>query len=97
MGEEEKVRVKVKIAGREYTLLTAENKEHIMEVVSFVDDKIKEEKEKTGTTLDAAILVALHIADEYIKLLKEHNDIISSIEQYTKLVTEQVESFKQDQ
>lgn len=95
MGEEEKVRVKVNIAGREYTLLTSEGKEHIMEVVNFVDDKIREQKEKTSTNLDAAILAALHIADEYLKLRKEHNDMVDHLERYARLVKDQLDGIKE--
>ncbi|MGB9561462.1 MAG: cell division protein ZapA [bacterium] len=91
MGEEERIKIKVNIVGKEYTLQTSQSKEHIMEVVNYVDNKIREQKDKTGTSLDAAVLAALHIADEYIKLLKEHNEILNTLEKYAKLVTEQVE------
>jgi|YelNatPaOPRAMG01_1025707.scaffolds.fasta_scaffold28852_2 cell division protein ZapA len=91
MGEEGKTRIKVKIAGREYTLQTSEDKEYILELVNYVDDKIKKQLENTPTNLDAIILAALNIADDYFKLRKEHDEIMSSLERYSRIIAEQTE------
>jgi len=59
----------VTIFGRTYHLRGAEDPQHLSELASIVDGKMREIAEHTGTadTLKVAILASLNIADEYLR------------------------------
>ena len=59
----------VTIFGRTYHLRGAEDPQHLIELASVVDLKMREIAEQTGTadTLKVAILASLNIADEYLR------------------------------
>ncbi len=59
----------VTIFGRTYQLRGAEDPQHLVELASVVDGKMREIADRTGTadTLKVAILASLNIADEYVR------------------------------
>ena len=59
----------VTIFGRTYQLRGAEDPQHLVELASIVDGKMREIADLTGTadTLKVAILASLNIADEYLR------------------------------
>lgn len=74
MGEEkDKRRTTVTINGQNYVISGKTKISHIVEVASFVDEKMKEMR-KMNPYLDKtqlAVLTAVNICDEYLRLKKE--------------------------
>lgn len=64
----------IKILGQEFTVLSDSGDEHVNSVMEYINHKVMELENKSPntSTLNVAILVALNIADEYMKLL--HGD-----------------------
>ncbi len=71
----EKKIYKLNILGTELTLKSEDSKEHVDAVLNFVNQKVSEiqSKSKTLPLQMVAILCALNIADELIKIQKEKN------------------------
>lgn len=70
----EKKTYKLNILGNELTLKSDDPQEHVDEVLNLVNQKIAELQSKSRLTSQViAILCALNIADELIKLKKEKN------------------------
>jgi cell division protein ZapA len=65
--------VRVEILGREYVLKSDEEEGRVEKIAAYVNQKIREVSggPQTVSTLNAAILAALNIADEYFKVLEE--------------------------
>lgn len=73
--ERAKQRTTVEIYGEKYTVVGLEEASHIREVARFVNDRMREIKER-NPYMDAkkiAVLTALNTANEYIKLKSETN------------------------
>ena len=62
--------VRVEIYNQTYSLRSDGDKEHIMRLAEYVDNKMRDISSGTLTvdSLKVAILAALHIADEYYQL-----------------------------
>ena len=56
--------------------------EHVADVVRYVNDKVEEAGKAAGTknSLNIAILAALNIADEYLRLRGVKEDVYSQLE-----------------
>lgn len=65
--------VRVEILGREYTVKSDEEPARVEKIAAYVNQKIREISggPQTVSTLNAAILAALNIADDYFRLLEE--------------------------
>jgi cell division protein ZapA len=65
--------VRVEILGREYMVKSDEGEERVKKIAEYVNQKVKEISESTQTvsTLNAAILAALNIANDYFQILEE--------------------------
>ncbi|SEM72473.1 cell division protein ZapA [Syntrophus gentianae] len=70
----------IKILGQEFTVLSDSGDEHVRSVMEYINHKVTELQNKAPntSTLNVAILVALNIADEYMKLLRGDKDEIFS-------------------
>jgi len=68
----------IKILGQEFTVLSDSGDEHVKSVMEYIDNKVVELENKSPNTnaLNVAILVALNIADEYMKILKGNKEEI---------------------
>lgn len=67
-----KQKTTVRVAGKEYTLVSSEAPEYMNRVASLVDRKISETAMAARLSVDkAAVLTALNIADE---LMKSHDE-----------------------
>ncbi|MFZ4450615.1 cell division protein ZapA [Salibacterium aidingense] len=66
----EKQRTTVTIFGRPYTIVGDEPPEHVMHVAEHLDQKMREFKEHNPylDTTKLAVLTALNITDDYMKL-----------------------------
>jgi len=65
--------VHVEILGREYVVKSDDEKERVEKIATYVNQKIREISggSQTVSTLNAAILAALNIADDYFRVLEE--------------------------
>ena len=73
--------VTIKIKDREYTIRGADDKERILKVAAYVDQKLKDISGASKGLNDekAAILAALDIAGDYLQLVKEKEDLLREI------------------
>ncbi len=74
---EDKVKIKVTIAGRTYPLkVTADEEEHVRKAVDFIDERIKliEKKYAIKDIQDVQALILLELASE-LNYLKEKQEI----------------------
>ena len=68
----EKQRTTVRVAGKEYTLVSSDPPEYMNRVAAYVDRKISETSLATRLPVDkSAVLVSMNIADE---LMKSHDE-----------------------
>lgn len=83
---------KFNILGADLTLKSEDPKEHVDTVLEYVNQRIKElqSKSKKISPLDIAILCALNIADELIKLKKEKNMNMEKYSAEIKRINEQI-------
>ena len=58
----------VKILGKEYRIRTDADYEHIERVAAYVDGMMRDVQRNTPDTQDAAVLAALNIASEMMRL-----------------------------
>lgn len=72
-GENEKKRIIVTIYGQQYTIKGDESPEHVVSVAEHLDQKMKEYKQYNPylDTARLAVLTALNVVDENIKLKKK--------------------------
>lgn len=68
----EKQTTTVRVAGKEYTLVSSDSPEHLSRVAAYVDRRITETAYATRLNKEsAAVLVSLNMADE---LMKAHDE-----------------------
>lgn len=82
----EKNKVKVLINGAEYTLVSAESPEYVQRVAVRVDRKLSEIKSENPqlTNVMAAMLTAINLSDEYIKLEDSSDNLRKQVAEYAK-------------
>ena len=69
----DKQRITLRVAGREYALVSSDSPEHLSRVANFVDRQISESMFAARTSKEnAAVLVALNLADELMKAKDEN-------------------------
>ena len=75
--------IRVEILGREYTIKSDEGEERVKKIAEYVDEKLKKISESTRTTstLNAAILAAMDIANEYFEALEGHTHLRLRVEE----------------
>ncbi len=80
----EKNKVKVLIDGAEYTLVTAESAEYVQRVAVRVDKKIKDIRQENPqlTNVMIAMLAAINLSDEYIKLEDVADNLRKQVSDY---------------
>ena len=78
--------VKIKIQNREFAVKGSDDREQILQVAAYVDQKLKELGDSAkGLSEDKkAILAALDIAGDYFQLLKEKEDLLAEINDRSK-------------
>lgn len=90
MSEQKRQRISVDIYGHQYTIVGDENSSHIRTVAGMVDSKMKEisESNRYLDTNKLAILTAVNIANDYLKLkdehdkrMKDYDDLLKKLEQ----------------
>ena len=85
--------VKIKIQNREFAVKGSDDKEQILHVAAYVDQKLKELGDSAkGLSEDKkAILAALDIAGDYFQLLKEKEDLLAEINDRSKRLIQNVD------
>lgn len=75
-------RVGVEIGGEPYILRSEAPVEHIERVARLVNDRIKEVRMRNSrlSLLKATVAAALNIADDYLRLKDEHEEMVKLIE-----------------
>ncbi|QDI91090.1 cell division protein ZapA [Salicibibacter halophilus] len=76
-NNQDKRRTTVTIYGDQYTVISDESKNHVNDVSKHVDAKMREMK-RVNPYLDTrrlAVLTAINIADEYLKMQKDQGYI----------------------
>jgi len=74
-------KVNIKIKDKEYVIRGSDNRDRIIKVAAYVDNKIKEISEiKAGLPDDKiAVLTALDIAGDYFQLLEEKKGLLEEV------------------
>jgi len=77
-----KKQYRINILEQELSVLSDSGDEHVAKVVECVKDKMEEVKKTSGNvnSLNIAILAAMNIADEYLKLTGINETICSQLE-----------------
>ncbi len=75
--------VRVEIMGREYNIRSDEREERVKKIAQHVDEKLRKisEVSKTTSTLNAAILAAMDIANEYFDALEGRTHLRQRVEE----------------
>ena len=77
-----KKRFEVRILGQELSVISDSGDEHVASVIRFVSGKVEEAGKAAGSrnALNIAILAALNIADEYLRMMGVKGNIYSQLE-----------------
>jgi cell division protein ZapA len=89
--------VRVEIMGREYNIRSDEGEERVKKIAQYVDEKLRKISEisKTTSSLNAAILAAMDIANEYFEALEGHTHLrlrVEEIETKSSRLLERIDS-----
>lgn len=78
-----KIRTTVSICDMEFSLLGDENEEYTKKVAQHVDRKMREVSASGGISLlDAAVLAAINISDEYFRQVDSAENMRSQLKDY---------------
>jgi cell division protein ZapA len=74
-------KVTIKIRSREYAVRGSDDREQILKVAAYVDEKLKEisDSKKGLNDEKTAILAALDIAGDYFQLIREKENLLREI------------------
>lgn len=81
----ERNKLDVRICGKEYTIVASETEEYMHKVAAFVDKKmaaIVRADNRLSTSM-VAVLTAINVADEYMKLKTSEDSLIAQLMEYT--------------
>jgi len=85
-------KVKIRIKDREYAITGSDDKEQMLKVAAYVDQRLREISDsQRGLTDDkTAILTALDIAGDYFQLTKEKEVLLTEINKRTQRLIQDV-------
>jgi len=77
-----KNKVTVRILGQEYTIRSDESREFVQNVANLIDDKMRaiHERNKKFSTTWVAVLTALNVGDDYLKLKIENETLLKRLD-----------------
>jgi cell division protein ZapA len=86
--------VKVRIRNAEYLVQGEENEQQVQRIADYVNDKLKEIEQGTEGLSEkrTAILAALDIAGDYFQILKEKENLVSTVRQKTQSLIRSIDS-----
>jgi cell division protein ZapA len=84
----------LEILGREYTVKSDEGEERVKKIGEYVNQKIQEitEGAKTISTLNATILAALNIANDYFEVLEKQSEFTRTVQDKSGWLIEMIHS-----
>jgi cell division protein ZapA len=84
--------VKIRVKDREYAITGSDDKEQILKVAEYVDQRLREigDSQKGLPDDKAAILTALDIAGDYFQLIKEKEVLLAEINDRTGRLIENI-------
>lgn len=93
----EKKRVAVQIEGRDYTVITTEDKAYVRLVASEVTDRIRKASQSSFNldTRDCAILAAMDFCDDCRKAEKKNKDVVDKADQIIRQSSELAKQCKE--
>lgn len=81
----EKQKITVRVAGREYALVSSDSPEHLSRVAGYVDRKITETVFATRMPKETVtVLVAMNITDELMKAQEENSRLRRELNELRK-------------
>jgi len=86
--------VKVRIRNAEYLVQGEDDEQQVQRIADFVNDKLKEIEQGTEGLSEkrTAILAALDIAGDYFQILKEKENLLTSVRQRTQSLIRSIDS-----
>jgi len=86
--------VKVRIRNAEYLVQGEDDEQQVQRIADFVNDKLKEIEQGTEGLSEkrTAILAALDIAGDYFQILKEKENLLTSVRQRTQSMIRSIDS-----
>ena len=84
--------VKIRIKDREYAITGSDDKEQILKVAAYVDQRMREigNSQKGLSDDKTAILTALDVAGDYFQLIKEKEVLLTEIDDRTSRLIENI-------
>lgn len=81
----EKQKITVRVAGKEYALVSSDSPEHLSRVASYVDRQITETVFATRMSKETVtVLVAMNITDELMKAQEENSRLRRELNELRK-------------
>jgi len=95
---ENKRTVKVKIYGKEYSIISAENPDYVEEVARYVDSKMSEVDRSgiSSSPIRVAVLAALNITDELFNERRAEDQKSSEIKRKSTALVDKISSVLND-
>ena len=91
-----KKRFEVRILGQEFSVMSDSGDEHVADVIRYVSEKVDAAGKASGSknALNIAILAALNIADEYLRMNGAREDIYSQLENRSEQLINRINDCK---
>ena len=85
---------KINILGQELSVLSDADDEHVASVIRVVNEKMEEIKKSANNfkTLDIAILAALNVAEELVKLRGVNKELCDQLESRSEKLIQLIEN-----
>ena len=84
----------IKILGQELSVLSDADEEHVLSVIRLVTEKMEEVLKSANNlkTLDVAILAALNVTEELLKLRGVNKDLCDQLESRSEKLIQLIEN-----
>lgn len=91
-----KKRFNVRVLGQELSVVSDSGDEHVGNVVRYVNERASEAARAAGSSnaLTVAILTALNIADEYLRIDETHRNLCKELENRAKQLIQLIDDIR---
>jgi len=91
-----KKRFEVRILGQDLSVISDSGDEHVENVIRYVSEKVEEAGKSASSknALNIAILAALNIADEYLRMMGVKENIYSQLESRSEQLIHLIKDIK---
>ncbi|MEN6375007.1 MAG: cell division protein ZapA [Smithella sp.] len=85
---------KINILGQELSVLSDADDEHVLNVIQLINEKTEEVLKSANNlkTLDVAILTALNVAEELVKLKRVNKELCDQLESRSEKLIKLIEN-----